>query len=197
MGTDKLEIIDDLLESINYRSLWCDGEGQYRTGPFNDPPDRPIAYEREHPFTYGEGSLMSPDWERDNDIFSVPNRYVAISMGDGQQEAMTAVASNEDPNSPFSYYARGRWITHVKEGVEASTQADLDALARQGLSALTSVTTTLTVNHLYLPDLRIDDVVRFTNTPSGLDVLALVSETSIPLDPTALSQSEFREIVDL
>lgn len=194
LGTSRLKIINDLLEAANYRSLWVDGAGQYRVEPWIDPADRPPTYALLAPFTPGASSLMAPDWTRDADIYDVPNRYVAITAGSGDTAALTSVAENLDPASPFSYPSRGRWITRVLTNAEAASQADLDTIARRGLTSTTSVSGVLTVNHAFLPELHMDDVTRFVNPDAGLDALAEVTRLTVPFDPTALCRSEMREV---
>jgi hypothetical protein len=100
-----------------------------------------------------------------------------------------------DLNSPFSYPNRGRWITHVTSGVEASTQGDLDLIARRGLTALTNVNTAIKVDHLYLPDLLVNRTVKFRNPDADLDMLCIVAGTNLPFDPTALCTTNLREAV--
>lgn len=195
VGTSVLQIINELLEAAGYASLWSDGWGQFQVTPYVAPADRPPVYEALSPFTPGDTSVMAPEWQRDRDIYSIPNRYVAISQGSGDEEALVAVATNEDPTSPFSYQARGRWVTRVVTGVEATSQADLLARAKMGLAQASSVTSGISIEHLYLPDLILNSTVRFTNPQAGLDFLCYVTKTSITFDPTALCKSEIREAI--
>lgn len=195
VGTTILQIINDLLQAHGYTSLWSDGLGQFRTAPYVSPADRTPVYEALSPFTAGDESLMAPEWERDRDIYSIPNRYVAISQGSGDTEALVAVATNTDPASPFSYPSRGRWVTQVVTGVEASSLADLQARAKMGLAQASSVTSGISIEHIFLPDMHINETVRFNNPGAGLDILCYVTKTSIEFDPTALVKSEIREAV--
>lgn len=194
MGTTRLKIINDLLDMANYFSLWCDGAGQYRATPYVEPEDRPVVYAMATPFSKGDFSLMSPDWTRDRDIYSIPNRYVAISQGGGDSAPMTSVAANLNPASPFSYPSRGRWITQVLTDAEASTQSDLDAIAKRGLTNFTAVANMIKVTHLYLPEIMVNRVVRFVNADAGLDIKCYVTNTTIPFHPTDLCKTELREV---
>lgn len=195
VGTSVLKIIDDLLDTAGYFSLWCDGYGQYRTTKYVPPVDRVPVYTSLAPFSKGPSSLMSPDWTRDRDIYSVPNRYVAVGQGDETTEALVAVATNTDPASPFSYPNRGRWITRVMTGIEAVDLAALELSARRGLGQASSITSGISASHLYLPDLVINSTVRFVNPDADLDMICVVNNTSIKLDPAELCTSELREVV--
>lgn len=192
-GTTLLRIVNDLLEAAGYSSLWCDGMGQYRADPYVSPRDRVPVYEDLAPFHRGDTSLMSPQMTRDRDIYSIPNRYVAVSAGTDTAEALVAVATNTDPASPFSYPSRGRWITRTSTGVEAASQAELDARAKMGLAQASSVQNGLALSHQYLPELGINNVITFVN--GDLNLLCYVTKMSVPLDPTALCKSEIQEAV--
>lgn len=195
VGTSVLQIVNDLLEAAGYSSLWTDGMGQFRADPYVPPAQRTPVYEQLAPLTKGETSLMAPDWSRDRDIYSIPNRYVAISQGSGDEESLVAVATNEDPDSPFSFQARGRWITRVVTGVEATSLADLQSRAQMGLSSSSSVTSGISIEHAYLPELQINRTIKFTNPDAGLDLLCYVTKTTVEFDPTALCKSEIQEAV--
>lgn len=194
VGTTKLKIINDMLAAANFFSLWCDFDGEYRTEPYVRPFDREVKYEALDPFSKSIKSLMFPDWESDNDIYSIPNRYVAIGRGTADTEAPVGVAVNNDPASPYSFASRGRWITEVVTGVEAASQDDLDEIAARGLADATSVSQTVSISHAYLPDLHVNDVVRFSNPDAEVDVLATIVMTEIVFDPLALCRSELRAI---
>jgi hypothetical protein len=194
-GTTRLRIINDLLNAGNFFSLWCDGAGQYRVVPYVPPRQRAPVFNNPTPFSYGNDSFMSPKWSRDRDIYKVPNRYVVVGQGDGEAEALTAVATNTNPDSPFSYANRGnRWITASETGVEAVDQAALDAYARRQLSAATSVTASVEVEHLFFPQMLVNSLVRFVNPDAGLDIWCAVIKTSIELDPIKLCKSTLRDM---
>jgi hypothetical protein len=194
IGTTRLKIINDLLDAGGYFSLFCDGWGQYQALPYVQPSDRVPVYESIAPFSDGPQSLMDPAWTRDRDIYSIPNRYLVVSQGDGTTAALTSLATNTDPASPYSFSSRGRWITQVEIGVEAVDQAALDTIAAARLSSATSVTNQITLDHIFLPDLHINSVVHFVNPDSGLDIYCYVVKTTIPLDPVKLCQTVMRVV---
>ena len=196
-GTTKLKIVNELLDAGNYFSLWVDGAGQFRVTKYRDPASRGVVYDLLTPFSRGPRSLMAPDWSRERDVWSVPNRYVAVSQGDGETEGLVATASNTDPDSPFSFQSRGRWVTQIEEGVEATSLAALQGYADRKLAAA-GASSKIDVHHAYLPDLLINSTVRFRYDHPGqgaLDMLCTVSNTEVALDPVALCRSTLREVV--
>lgn len=196
-GTTKLKIVNELLDAANYFSLWVDGEGQFQATKYRAPQDRGVTYEMSAPFSRGSRSLMAPDWTRERDVWTVPNRYVAVSQGDGEEEGLVATATNVDPSSPYSYPSRGRWVTQVEEGVEATSLASLQAHAQRRLLAAAGVSSKIEVHHAYLPDLLVNSTIRFQYEQglSSLDMLCTVQNTQVPLDPTALCKSTLREVI--
>lgn len=135
-GESKLTIINELLEAAGYWSLWCDGSGLFRVEPWRAPLERPVSWV----FATDETSIVEAGWSFTQDASSVPNKSVVVGEGSDSAPPLVGVATNEDPESPFSYQARGRWITRTETGVEVDSQAVIDQLAqRRLLDAMTPV----------------------------------------------------------
>jgi len=186
-GTSKLRIINDLLQAAGYWSLWCDGGGQFRVEPYVDPTKRPIVYRFEH----GETSVHMADWEHQQDLSSVPNRFVAVGQGDEDSPPLVGIALNEDPSSPFSIPSRGRSVTATEEGVEAETQEIIDAYAARRLRDAMSPVSKVSVTHKMLP-LEPNQLVEFI-PEDGRRRLATVQRMSMDFTPFTDVQAEWRE----
>lgn len=190
-GTTKLRIINDVLEAINYFSLWTDGMGVFQAVPYTRPAARTLSYV----FQRGQASIHSPNWGREQDIADVPNKIVLRSEGDAEESALEGVAVNTDPQSPYSYESRGnRWIVHTEDGIEAADQITIDNLARRRLIDLSSPSATLQISHMLIPQ-RLNDVVRFIS--EDIDTLAVVEKLTYKLTPGQLVEATWREVVDL
>lgn len=187
-GTSKLTVINDLLQAAGYWSLWCDGSGLFRVEPYVDPASRPVSFE----FTHGEASVHFPDWGREQDNTSVPNKFVAVGQGDENVAPLVGVALNENPDSPYSYQSRGRWITAKDEGVEAETQAVIDQYAARKLRDAMNPASRLTVAHAMLP-LDTNDLVAFI-PEDGVRRLATVQRMSCSFAFDTDIQAEWREV---
>lgn len=188
-GEPKLTVINDLLQAAGYWSLWCDGEGQFRVEPYRDPANRPVA----HTFAHGEASLHFPEWEREQNHSDVPNRFIAVGNGDEETPPLVGVATNENPDSPYSYQARGRWITEKEDGVEGETQAILEEYAARKLRDLMSPVSRLSVTHAMLP-LNPNDLVSFT-PEDGVTRLATVQRMSVDFGWDTDVKAEWREVL--
>lgn len=192
-GTSKLTIVNDLFDAAAYFSLFCDLNGAYRGEPYVRPADRPILWE----FTDGDGAIFVPQFTKDVDLFAIPTTVIAVGQGNGTTAALVSTAVNADPDSPYSTVARGRTIAHVETGVEAADQPTLDAYARRRLIELTSPTSSVDIQHAYVPGLTVNNAVRLRRVPAGIDARHVVTKTSIPLNPTALVKTTVQQVIDL
>lgn len=184
-GTSKLAIINDLLDAAGFFSIWCDEHGQYQLTPYTAPQNRPIAWT----FEDSTKAVHSPEHSGTEDLYKIPNRVVAVAQGIGDVPDLVSVAVNENPDSPYSFQSRGRWITTTISDAKATSQAVLDAYAQRRLQELSSVTATKIIKHGYLP-LRLNDAVLFKGRRH------VVTRMEIPLDSTELMQTTLREVVD-
>lgn len=189
-GTSKLTIINELLAAAGYRALFMDSAGALRAELQIDPSKRPLAYD----IVDNSKSIYTPDFTLDRDIYSIPNKVIAIAQGDANNNALVGVATNVDPKSPYSQPSRGRWITSTVTGVEAQDQATIDAFAKRSLAQQTSVARVFQINHAPM-DWHLDDRVRFRRTTAGIDANCTVTKVSLDLDPTALAKTTITEVL--
>jgi hypothetical protein len=191
-GTSRLTIINELLAAIGYWSLTADGMGRFIAAPYTRPSDRPVRY----PLLDSPSSIYADEFGRDRDFYKVPNRYVVISQGSGDTEALVGVAENTNPDSPFSIPTRGYVKAEVETGVDATDQAAIDAIAQQRLIDAMSVTTALTIQHAVIP-LDPNDVVRLRRVPAGVDGRYTAQTITIPLNGLELATTTIREVPTL
>lgn len=206
-GTSKLKIINDLLDSAGYNSLWMDGTGDLQATPRVLPAERSILYEvlagvpRE--LVDGSSGIYSPSWKRERDSFGVPNKVIAVQAAGGDDStALVGQWTNTDPDSPYSYPSRGRWVPHVldsvdcPEGTNAQIQAFLNERARATLIQMSSVQAEVKVTHLPIP-VRVGDVLRFANTRAGIDARHVITRLDLDTSPTGLMKSTLQEVISL
>jgi len=151
-GTSRLRICNDLLAAINFFALHTDLLGRFVAAPYVAPGDRATVRD-----LTGE-AIVVEEWTRDQDLASVPNRVVLVGRGAGDTEALVGVAENTDPTDRLSIPSRGRVLTHTETGVEASSQAVIDALAVRKLADLSAPAATRVIEHAPVP-VGLHDVV--------------------------------------
>lgn len=176
-GTSLLRVINDLLDSAGYWSLWTDALGQFRMEPYVAPASRPIVWT----FEKGAASIHSPVWDFTSDVQSVPNRVTLTTAADDDGAFLTAVATNEDPASASSFQARGRrWVDYAQEGVEAAGQVALQAVAERTLVELSTPAAMFEqVKHALVPGIWYNSAVRFVS--HDVDARATVTKMTVPL----------------
>jgi len=215
-GTSKLRIVNDLLAALNYNSLWVDGLGSFRATPYVRPADRVTRYtmlndesgeQLQRELVDGAESIYSPDWSRDVDLYSIPNKVIAVAQGSGDEAPLSASVSNTDPVSPFSIAARGRTVVQIVSGVEtpdfsgladpaAATLAFLTDKARQVLVSASFVQAGVSVKCLPIP-LELMDAVVFAHSPAGIDARHTVRRATVPLRFDGVMSLELAEVVEL
>lgn len=194
-GTSRLKIINDLLDAANYFSLWCDGAGRFRVTKYRAPKDRTPIYQMEEPLAEGENSLLGVAWTHDEDLYSIPNRVVAVQQGDEEEEGLSSVADLNilDPGSRFNQKNRGRFVTEVYDGVEATSQANLDAWAERKLDDLVNAANKVEIEHVFLPDLLMNDTILFR--AGDVEMTGAVTNTEFDLDPQAMVKTKLRSVL--
>jgi hypothetical protein len=133
IGTEKIEIINDLLSSINYTSLRVDGNGYYTADPYILPTDKEVDFIYEP----GIDGIMMKDMEDEIDLFSVPNTVIRYTNNADINPPLRAVYENNNADSPTSIVNRGRRIVDVEEVADAADYATLMAACKKAAYELT------------------------------------------------------------
>lgn len=186
-GTSRLRVINDLLASAGYWSLWTDRTGLFRVDPYTSPADRPVTWE----FKEGQTAIHSPEWEYELALWDATNTVVMVSQEDDNDEVWTAYAVDDNPDSPTSTVTMGRVLNPiVEENVEATSQADLQAQATRKLIDNSNVVGKMSVAHAAVP-VWYNDGVRFTS--QGTDTKATITKMTLRLKPGSLIQAEWSQ----
>lgn len=189
-GKSKLTIANELLSAAGYWSAHPDGKGQVHLDPYVRPAARGVAYD----FREGAKAIHLPEWERELDAASVPNKVILVSEGSQDKAALVGVATNEDPASAYSFQARGRWIVETQTGVEAANQESIDSQARRRLIDVSTPSASITIQHMPVP-LQPNQVAGFSS--QGHTAQGVVKEIEYSLDSTALVKTKLLEVTDL
>ena len=188
-GTTYLQIINDLLDSINYFSLWCDGWGRYRMQPYQPPERRPESWN----FINDSNSIYAHGWTHERDEFNVPNQVILIAQPEGDDEPLTAIRTNDDPDSPYSTINVGHINPLLEEGVEATSQRVLNDIADRRLGEVGRVTSSFNLEHWWVP-LELNDVVILRHSETGTNVRCALQSDEFSMDLDALVSSRLRAV---
>lgn len=174
-GTPKLQAINELLDAINYRSLWFDESGKAVAQPYVSPSVAAIEYTYEA----DKESVIHREVSETLDLFDVPNQWVLV-VSEPDRDPLRSVYTNSVVSSPTSTVSRGRTITEYREGVEAPDQATLDALASRVAFEASQVYQAVAFDTAIMPHHSDSDVLEFIFSPLG--VSAKFSELSWEMD---------------
>ena len=125
IGTDFLTIINDLLAEINYNNLFADFSGTVRGTPYMPPTIANVT----HTYTEGENSLISANYETEEDRYDVANVFIVICDNPELDTVMRAEAVNSDPRSPYSTVSLGRRVPRIERVDNTPSMTELQATA--------------------------------------------------------------------
>lgn len=190
-GTPRLTIINDLLDSIGFFALWCDGMGTYRADRNTAASSRPISFE----FRDDQDSIYSADFTHDRDGFDVPNQVVGMVEGDDEEEGLIATAEDTDPDSPWSRPTRGRWVTRVLEDTDATSQQVLTDRVERALKDGQQVGSKFEIEHDLVP-IDLNNAVGFRRDEERINVRGVIQTMSITadLEGGSIMNSTLREV---
>lgn len=124
-GTSYLEVINDLLDTINYTALYTDKLGVFVAKPYVLPQDRNVDFTWKRDIN----GLIRPNKMRELDLFNVPNVFTVSTNSIDIDPPLTYTYKNTNPSSKTSTVSRGREITQY-ESVETTSLNDLVAKAK-------------------------------------------------------------------
>lgn len=125
LGTDFLTIINDLLGEINYNPLYADFAGTVRATPYEAPTVAGVT----HSYTEGVDSVISADYNAEEDRFDAANVFIVICENPELDAVMRAEAVNADPRSPYSTVTLGRRIPRIERVDNTPSMTALQATA--------------------------------------------------------------------
>lgn len=122
IGTPKIDIINDLLSSINYTSLRIDGEGTFVATEYILPNDREVEIEY---LDKEDISIIYNEVAEEIDVFDIPNVFIRYTNNFDIYPPLVAKYENNNISSETSIIKMKRRVTDAKE---VSDVADIDTL---------------------------------------------------------------------
>lgn len=201
IGTPKLEIINRLLETINYYPLWCDGKGVFRGIPWRAAPL--VTWE----FLDNEQGLYEPEVRAGIDYSEVYNKVIIVADQLSEEPPLVAVRTLEDiglQDHPFSYTNLGRYITLLLNS-ESVDQEYVNRRAERVLRERLATGETIRYNHAFVSSRNEPghedglpwrgDGYRFRNTLLGLEAVYSIEAQELNLKAGELVSSTIRRAV--
>lgn len=144
-GSSYLQCAWSLLDAAN----WCmriSGDGAISVQP--RPSEPSLVLNRDNSRILQPASSSEAAWS------GVKNRYIAV---DGEE---VATAVNDDPSSPASVQARGRYVDELDQSPTRVDGETLDAYARRRLEEISTVTESCSYTREYVHGAVPFDIVR-------------------------------------
>lgn len=165
VGTTKLRVINDLLDTINYFALWVDRSGTFSSSPYTAPSQRPESFN----MVDNSESIYTDDFEDEQDSYDIPNMLICVSRSDGDDPAFVSIRTLDTlvTDSPYTIDRRGRRVVEYLSDIEATSQDTLDSICERKLLSYLKRSRVFKVPHAWLP-LDLNAYGTFTNTESGI-----------------------------
>lgn len=184
-----LRVVNDLLASINYRGVWCDWDGAFRSGPYVVPSARPSEW----PFIVGDlvtGIVAAPRTVA-NDLWGVPNwwRFIANGLTVPPVELVPGVSTNngqytaENASTGLSSQASvGRVVHAAPVFLDAVDDASLKSQGDALVATATRVSEVITAKLSPFPIAWHFDVATWSDAALGEDRKVQCRSWDLPLD---------------
>lgn len=192
IGTPKLDIINDLLEAINYTPLWVDANGFYTSSRYIAPSLRSIDYH----YQDNDISVIHTGVGEELDLFNVANTWVVVRTNT-EQPPLISTRINSATDSPTSTVNRGRTIVDFREVDDISSQAILDSYVDRIANEASQIYGKVTFETAIMPMHEYSDQVYLSY--SNLTIQDSYSETAWEIDLAAggRMKHEARKVVDI
>lgn len=128
IGTNRLDIANELLKELNYTSIWVDEMGYLTSSPYILPE------QRESDYSYIENDIsirLADSSVEELDLFSVPNKFIIVASNPDIEIPLTSIYVNENASSKTSTVNRRRVISDFREVDDVLNQATLDQYTKR------------------------------------------------------------------
>lgn len=146
IGTSKLEAVNQLLEYINYNSMYFDENGYCCISRYISPQRRKyeFAYETD------EHSVILPGASDRIDIYDIPNKFVRY-VESGEEDYLIATYTNDKASNKLSTMSRGMTVTDVQSISGIADQETLNAYVERIADEKSRAYSTMQINTLLMP----------------------------------------------
>lgn len=187
IGTSVLEIVNQLLNEINYNPAWVNLNGAVKLTKYTAPTITNV----QHVYSAGEYSVIESNYSRTTDRYGKYNVFRVTCENPDLEEPMVAVSENNSADSPFSTVHIGRILyTEQVDNIPSlsALQDYADKLRYQSLQEMETVEFYTAPS----PDHAAYDVVALDN--GELAGIYIEMEWRLPMSPDARMTHKARRI---
>lgn len=178
-GETNLSMVELILVAINWK-MQIDGMGVVHLSAYDEEP---VAK-----FDSINNDILEPSISIDHDWFNCPN-ILRVSL-----DEQVAVAYDYNSNTPVSINNRGREVWAEEDSVTLNKNETLQAYANRRLKELQRVSTKISYDRRYIPEVNVMDVITLNYPEQGLVGDYMVSSQSITLGYNAKTSEEVIQV---
>lgn len=192
IGTSKLEIINDLLLSINYYSLYVDNNGFFVAKKYINPKERTYEFEyltdEKSITTYGASEIL--------DTFEIPNKFVRY-VTNPESDYLISTFINDKSSNKLSTVSRGRIITDIEAINDIADQVTLDEYVMKLANEKSQVFGGYRFSSVIMPHHGFLDCLRVKNHNLGISEKVIETSWNMDLRADALMNHTCKKVVEL
>jgi hypothetical protein len=192
IGTSKLSIINDLLGSINYYSVFFDENGFCCCRKYKNPSDRVAEFE----YTTNDRSITLYGSSETMDAFSVPNKFVRY-VENPEADYLISTFINDSASNKLSTVSRGRVITDIEAVNDISDQATLDTYVKRIANERSQVYGGMELTTMLMPHHTFLDCLHIRNKNLGVSEKFIETFWSMDLRVDGVMKHTCRKVVAL
>lgn len=146
IGSTQIEVINSMLNAINYYPLYFDNYGKAHAEPYIFPEARKIQ------IIYADDSksVLLDGITKHTNLFETPNRFIRYT-NDSDHEALKSIVTVTSADIPSSTVNRGRIITDIESVDDIATQSALDNLTKRAAINASQQVETVEFSTLAMP----------------------------------------------
>lgn len=186
IGKSYLEIFQDIIKDINYRDLWTDENGIFRTKLKMTLEQLPIEYT----YTDDKNSIQFNGVEKDSDYFDIPNKWIVTASNPDNLPLVATLLNQPD----ISY--RGQTMTKFETIDYIANQPALNNYITL-LAENDKVTETVIFDSAIVAFHDVEDVYQFVNQTHGINTKYKEKSWNLPLEIGAKMHHEAYRKVEI
>lgn len=192
IGTSKLEIINDLLLSINYNSVWFNKKGTCMLTKYVN------GRSREYEYTYrtDHNSVLYYGAEETIDLFNIPNKFVRY-VENPETDYLISTFINDNSSNKLSTTSRGRTITDIQSITDIADQETLDLYVRKVAEQASIVYGGIKFNTAIMPHHSFNDCLLIKNDTLGITEKVIETAWSIDASGNGTMSHNCRKVIEL
>lgn len=192
IGTSKLDIINDLLNAINYNSVYFDENGFCMIRKYITPKERKYDFE----YTTNANSIITYGSSETLDVFQVPNKFIRY-VENPESDYLISSFVNNRANNKLSTVSRGRTITDIQAVSDIADQSTLDEYVKKIASERSQVFGGIKFNTIQMPHHTFLDCLHIKNTSLGIAEKMIETGWSINTELNGLMTHTCKKVVEL